>query len=33
MYAMKIILNAFSFEHEPQDIVWTWFRPGGATCE
>merc|ERR1719193_117221 len=30
-HRMNTALNAFSFEQDPQAIVWTSFSPGGAT--
>ena len=30
-YRMNAALNAFSKEHDPQAIVWTWSSPLGAT--
>jgi hypothetical protein len=29
---MKMVLNAFSLEQEPQAMVMSWDMPLGATC-
>lgn len=30
---MNIVLKAFSLEQDPQDMVITWDKPLGATCQ